>query len=197
MKYNEFAKEVHKNAVAHGWWETERTFGEIIALCQSEVSEALEEYRAGKPLIYNCCGYCEHDAVCDKENKDKVECKPEGIAVELADVIIRCLDWFGHCNMNADDLLEEAKGGERWLDDMPIYAVSSFGDFIAHLNLDLSLAYRNWCNATGYWASALRMAVCCNEIFAWAKREGVDMDDLMLIKHEYNQTREYKHGKVM
>lgn len=42
---NEFAAEVHKNAVEHGWWEGERTFPEIVALIHSEVSEALEEYR--------------------------------------------------------------------------------------------------------------------------------------------------------
>ena len=45
---------------------------------------------------------------------------------------------------------------------------------------------------------ALRMAVCCNEIFEWAQREGVDIDAILKLKHEYNKTRPYKHGgKVM
>lgn len=51
MTINEFAAEVHKNAVDHGWWEGERTFPEIVALIHSEVSEALEEYRDGKAFV--------------------------------------------------------------------------------------------------------------------------------------------------
>lgn len=46
MTINEFAAEVHKNAVDHGWWEGERTFPEIVALIHSEVSTDLFNERA-------------------------------------------------------------------------------------------------------------------------------------------------------
>ena len=45
--FNELEKEIHQNAVEHGWWDEPRTFGEIVALCHSELSEALEELRVG------------------------------------------------------------------------------------------------------------------------------------------------------
>ena len=43
MNLTDFAKEVHKNACLHGWWDEECGFGEIIALCHSESKKASKE----------------------------------------------------------------------------------------------------------------------------------------------------------
>ena len=84
---NEWAAEVHENAVAHGWYEEEPSFGEVIANCHAELSEALEEYRNRRPLVY--CEAIETNASCVPVC-DGTDClrhlpgrKPEGIAVEI------------------------------------------------------------------------------------------------------------------
>ena len=86
---NKFAKKVHENAKNHGWHEEERSFGELIALCHSELSEALEEYRKGK-----------------KENETYfIDEKIKGIPSELADVIIRILDMCGLYEIDIEEIL--------------------------------------------------------------------------------------------
>ena len=80
-------KDIHENAKAHGWWEEERSFGELVALMHSELSEALEEYRNHKPMVY-------------EENG-----KLEGVATELADCVIRIFDWAGKEDIDLEDII--------------------------------------------------------------------------------------------
>lgn len=106
---NDFAREVHENAVKHGFWTPEPSFGETVALCHSELSEALEEYRNGMPMAYALKG--RHDGTCYIEtdvDKWTPGDKPEGIAVEMADCLIRILDWFGsHPELDCEAILME------------------------------------------------------------------------------------------
>ena len=112
MNINQLAKEVHENAVAHGWWEKPPTLPEALCLIHAELSEALEEYREGNPLIYGTCALaaedCKFSGVCDRVGRpgegEGIDgpCKPEGIAVELADVILRTLDLMAALGVDVD-----------------------------------------------------------------------------------------------
>lgn len=90
MQINDFAKQVHANNVEKGWWEEgveTRNKYEMIALVHTELSEAVEELRKGKPAYY-------------EENG-----KPEGWGIELADAVIRIFDILEANRVDADYLL--------------------------------------------------------------------------------------------
>lgn len=82
---------------AHGFHESGRGFPEEVALIHSEVSEALEEDRRGRPAIwYSVKGTDEifrlPIAANGTDPEDLVLRKPEGAAVEFADAIVRIGD---------------------------------------------------------------------------------------------------------
>lgn len=120
MNLNQWRDEIHALAKEKGWWEGERTFGEIIALCHSELSKALEEYRAGNYSIYYSC--TENPAIikpCIYEDGNQCklafmyygECnyknsKPEGMPAKLADCIIRILDYCGKEGIDIEEAVK-------------------------------------------------------------------------------------------
>ena len=189
---NELAREVHQNAVEHGWWNPEPSFPEIIALCHSELSEALEEYRAGNrirpgdptPLRYYSGGGYNATAptlICTE---------PRGMAVELGDCILRILDWFGKEELDADRLVECAAGLKI---SSPFIPYNTFPGMIASLHGELSSAL---CVAQFHVPDSTEqfMAGCIMYIMDWADAEGVDMEAILREKLEYNKGQPYRHG---
>lgn len=93
MNISELVKQAHETAIRKGWYEEPRTFGEMIALCHSELSEALEDYRNGN----------EPDHIW----LDEINGKLRGIPIELADVMIRIFDMCGHYDIDLELAIAE------------------------------------------------------------------------------------------
>lgn len=199
MDLNDFAKEVHAVAVEHGWWEGEENndIDTKIALIHAEWSEALEEYRAGRPMVWFECATTRLPCDAD-ENKcscwDGEECcaedrgsEPEGIAVELVDGCIRIMDLMAHEGMElyeAYDLRPRNCTLPRLVTTLH-YCTSNVVDHV---------------NGSGKWIRNGLNAVendfncCLTTAMAWLDDQGVDFETVLRAKHEYNKTRPYRHG---
>lgn len=167
MNMNELAKDIHANAVRHGWWDKPLTDAEIRCLIHSEWSEALEEYRAGRPMVWH--------------GEDG---KPEGIAVELIDGCIRILDCLGY--LEAD--LSKIKGITNL-----VCGIYHKPDHLEEMPLsDLLDKLHRLTAEDGPFVSAI--ASCVGITCSWIECQGLDPEALILEKHEYNKTRPYRHG---
>lgn len=90
---NTWCKDIHELAKGKGWYDTDlpvRSALENHALIHSEVAEATEEVRADKPYFYRDATF-----------------KPEGEAVELADAVIRIMDYFAYRGWDLEWIIKE------------------------------------------------------------------------------------------
>lgn len=186
LDLNKMIKEIHDNAVAHGFWEGGRNLALTRSLIHSEWSEALEEYRAGRPMFWrkcrapqeikSCCRYegkCEEMEGC-KFGGDYIYPKPEGIAVELLDGVIRILDLMGAYG-------DHYEYGDGIPDTILEYDLPEIVDLLHTITSD-------FCNL-----KSMCRAVAITT--RWLESQGVDWEALLLMKHEYNKSRPYLHGK--
>jgi NTP pyrophosphatase (non-canonical NTP hydrolase) len=96
---NALARRCFEESKANGWHDPREidgvvrnaSPGERIALIHEEATELLREVRKGTPASF----WTECDG------------KPEGAAAELADIVIRCLDYAGMYGIPLGDVIEQ------------------------------------------------------------------------------------------
>ena len=179
MNLTDLQREAHAIAKDHGWWGEERTFGDLIALVHSELSEALEAYRV--------CGIVD----CPHEHTEGA-----GVAAELADVVIRVADMAEWLKVDLaqareeDEDLGEAK--QAYLEHRLSGNLDSFGEWIAAIHEDVGGAGYHQRNRSDNLGSHLVSVIWM--VQEMAAHYGIDLDAAIEAKMEYNRTRPYRHG---
>lgn len=208
---NQMIPEIHKNAVNHGWWDEPRDIYEIYSLIHSEFSEALEEYRNNMPEIYctkrgsdwceECYGNVDHQAPggmnclkCYKlrEESQKVPNKPEGTIVELADAVIRIMDYFGNRYKDFEVVDGEPEKA----------SADSFAALIAFAHQLTAAAFINAYLSQGsakpndFFLNAEigSLSAVVKLVWKYAEIVCIDLVEIIQVKHNFNKTRTYKHG---
>ena len=177
MLTNEKIAAIHENAVAHGFWEpgSEPTFGEYCALIHEEISEAFSAWRNGEP---------------DEYVKDG---KPEGVWVELADVVIRCADLLGVLKQGMEPWTDSIY--PKVVDYMRALDEEKFAEYISMLHNFVTNAHESASNNLLNVYIMIEYIITC--IYAMADVRGIDLDAIIERKCAYNATRPYRHGKRM
>ena len=109
---NELRDECYETSEDHGFHNPPKSVGEDIALMHSELSEAFEDYRSGhapNEVWYENKGM----RVPAKAEIDGSLMKPCGIPSEIADTIIRALDFCGAHGIDIEAAVEEKMAFNR------------------------------------------------------------------------------------
>lgn len=191
--------EVREWTIRKGWRGVHapvRTFGEDMALLHSEVSEAVEAYRLKRMDRWSVwddgstLGGVVTRSV-PKESFDYHGSKPEGVASELADVLIRLLDNYAEWDLEVSDSEVD------WVDEDQY---KSFGDAASELHERISSCY----SAHGAFSEMTQgfLKEIIFERFEYILRElqsialfyEINLYAEYEAKMAYNETRSHRHG---
>ena len=201
MNYNNWSQKIHGLAKEKGWFDGKpRSEAEIMQLVVSEICEATEEVRNSRPAVYvNNNGVCEIgeldfvsfiklDGTEDPMNPKKTYMKPEGEAVELADALIRMLDYAAFKDINVNGAIQEINSVKKNQDAQTKYF---------QLLTEMSPLEQHYSLCHTIFSSlplSLLIANFVLETEALFQVRGWNLEKVVSIKHQYNTTRPYRHG---
>lgn len=197
---NKMRDKIYQNAINHGWHEGERSIDEYCALFHSEVSEFFEEFRLPEPkaLYFDTHNYnisiLDKNGIHKADEAEKIDNilsmeykwnhfeeiakhKPLGYGIELADLVIRLLDFCGE-----NDIEYNVIHANVYTQDIP----NIFHDvMMLHETINQYYAYQDYANI-------ISLILLC---FSVSIKYNFDLNEMIRIKHKYNLTRIRKHGR--
>jgi hypothetical protein len=189
----------------HGWHTKSRTPYTYAALFHSEVSEALEEVRDGRTEgVWNnwerALGPHGETKVPDILPKVGWLPKPEGMPIELIDLVIRIGDyagtvgWFGEKALRIDtEAAVQLFNTSVLLREGLIVSMETPAEFLEELHIlidEFAVAMRRL--DTGEAKSTL--AVIVEIVSLYFVYRGWDFEKLFELKWNYNERRPFRHG---
>jgi NTP pyrophosphatase (non-canonical NTP hydrolase) len=142
---------VNTNARSKGWWDDERTFGDVCTLIHTEVSEAYEEFRNNRNLDERYYSLPKHRTPIDRLPEELRE----------AATLTQSAFQTGARKVVADE--EEADALVRAGFLKPEGIPSELADVVIR-------------------------------VFDAASQYGIDLEHEIMLKMEYNATRQHRHG---
>jgi hypothetical protein len=218
MQLNELRDTSFEIAKSKGWHDPEvdtATFGDRIALVMTELAEAMEDHRVGKPprqIEYIKEGAPPVRYTGDHENLHQVGeeqirktamslassgYKPCGIIIELADVVIRLGDLSGRYELNfaAEESSIAQLVDKTDLTENSVLELPTFGEWICGITVHLLNAWQIHEGSTA--AASADIASAIRGTCGFAKSLGItgaEFERAIEIKHAFNRTRPVRHG---
>lgn len=173
-----YVSEAYRISKEHGFHDRDNTpkastLEDRVALIHTEVSEAFEEIRAGGSLTEWRCG---------------PGGKPEGFPIEIADVCIRLFDLAGSYGLSLASEFEVYFW--KFAFDAEMFRAMPLGEVINKLH-----ERANFIRHSSYNELAQDIVHVIEEVVMACFALGIDIDEAVRVKMEYNETREHMHGK--
>lgn len=183
MNLNELRDRAYKTACEHGFHEKELSNEHFLCLVIAELMEAVEADRKGKHADvarFNewqmCCSSLSEDTQMRWFEDDFRAHIKDSVEDELADAVIRLLDFAGFREIDLDEINFAGS-------DTGYYSEKSFTESMFCITRYLADRYYH----PGYILS---------EIFAFCRDRDIDLKWHVEQKMRYNELRCYKHGKA-
>jgi hypothetical protein len=196
----------HEISRSKGWYNGEehdtRPIKLITLLAQSELIEALEEWRKHKKFDEIYFSYEGQNGTIEMSMQTFLEspsemkvaqCKPEGILVELADCVIRIAQRCGSDGRNLESIMA-AHGATNTAPDFEEVLACAMGDlsmsYLVTTPFGMSMAEKSGLptDPAWFWGSVV------HALFQLSASEGADLWKAIELKEAFNKTRPHKHG---